>query len=216
MSSEPAPAPDSSGWREFLSAWVRNPARVGAVWPSSQRLSAKLARVAPGHGSPVVVELGPGTGAVTAQVARRLSPQGRHLAVELDPGMARYLERSHPGVEVVNGDARKLGGLLAERRIEHVDAVISGLPWSLFDRETQREILGQVVDVIGDTGVFTTFAYSHTLPIPSARRFKATLHEVFDEVVMTRTVWRNVPPAFCFLCRRPRPDRSSPRSDARP
>lgn len=207
MSSEPAPGPGgaTSGWREFLGAWVRNPARVGAVWPSSRRLSARLARAVPGHGSPVVVELGPGTGAVTTQVARRLPPQGRHLAVELDPGMARYLDHRHPGVDVVNGDARKLGELLAERGIGHVDAVISGLPWSLFDQQTQHEILGQVVDVIGDTGVFATFAYSHTLPMPSARRFKATLHEVFDEVVMTRTVWRNLPPAFCFLCRRPRP-----------
>ena len=207
MSSEPAPDPggDTSGWREFLGAWVRNPARVGAIWPSSRRLSEKLARVAPGHGSPVVVELGPGTGVVTAEVARRLSPEGRHVAVELDPGMARYLQRRHPDVEVVNGDARKLGGLLAERGIDHVDAVISGLPWSLFDRGTQREILGQVVDVVGETGAFSTFAYSHTLPMPSARRFKATLHEVFDEVVMTRTVWRNLPPAFCFHCRRPRP-----------
>ena len=208
MSSQPVPAPDghgdSSGWREFLGAWVRNPVRVGAVWPSSRRLSEKLARVAPGHGRPVVVELGPGTGAVTGEVARRLSPEGRHLAVELDPGMAGYLQRGHPDVEVINGDARKLGELLAERGIERVDAVISGLPWSLFDREGQREILGQVVDVIGDTGAFTTFAYSHTLPMSSARRFRATLTETFDEVVMTRTVWRNVPPAFCFLCRRPR------------
>lgn len=207
MSSEPAPGHDgASGWREFLGAWVRSPARVGAVWPSSRRLSAKLARVAPGYGTPVVVELGPGTGAVTAEVSRRLAPEGRHLAVELDPGMARYLAAQHPGVEVVNGDARKLGALLAERGIAHVDAVVSGLPWSLFDRGTQREILGQVVDVVGDTGAFATFAYSHTLPMPSARRFKATLQETFDEVVATRTVWRNLPPAYCYLCRRPRHD----------
>nr|WP_222131725.1 methyltransferase domain-containing protein [Pseudonocardia sp. C8] len=168
-------------------------------------MSAKLARVAPGHGSPVVVELGPGTGAVTAEVSRRMAPEGRHLAVELDPGMARYVAERHPDVEVVNGDARKLGELLAERGIEHADAVISGLPWSLFDRDTQREILAQVVDVVGETGAFTTFAYSHTMPMASARRFKGLLQEVFDEVVTTRTVWRNVPPAFCYLCRRPRP-----------
>lgn len=203
--SQPAPSPGGDpAWREFLGAWVRNPARVGAVWPSSPKLSATLARIAPGRGEPVVVELGPGTGAVTAQVARRLAPGGRHLAVELDPAMARYVERNHPGVEVINGDAAKLATLLAERGVTRVDAVISGLPWSLFDRSTQRAILGQVVEVIGDTGAFATFAYSHTMPMPSARRFKATLQETFDEVVTTRTVWRNVPPAFCYLCRRPR------------
>lgn len=206
MGSEPAPAPGGDrAWREFLGAWVRNPARVGAVWPSSSRLSTKLARVAPGHGAPVVVELGPGTGAVTAEVVRRLAPDGRHLAVELDPAMARYLQGRHPGVEVVNGDAAKLTELLAERDVTRVDAVISGLPWSLFDRTTQRAILHQVVEVTGGTGAFATFAYSHTLPMASARRFRATLQETFDEVVMTRTVWRNVPPAFCYLCRRPRP-----------
>lgn len=206
MTSEPAPAPGGDrAWREFLGAWVRNPARVGAVWPSSPRLSAKLARIAPARGEPVVVELGPGTGAVTTEVSRRLAAGGRHLAVELDPAMARYLGRSHPGVEVINGDAAKLTELLAERGVTRVDAVISGLPWSLFDRATTQAILDQVVEVIGETGAFATFAYSHTMPIPSARRFKTTLQDTFDEVVTTRTVWRNVPPAFCYLCRRPRP-----------
>lgn len=205
MASEPSPASgDDRAWREFLGAWVRNPAKVGAVWPSSPRLSAKLARIAPGHGEPVVVELGPGTGAVTAEVSRRLAAGGRHLAVELDPAMARYLQRTHPGVEVINGDAAKLSELLAERGITHVDAVVSGLPWSLFDRATRQAILNQVVGAIGETGAFATFAYSHTMPMPSARRFKATLQDTFDEVVTTRTVWRNVPPAFCYLCRRPR------------
>lgn len=205
MTPEPAPAAGADpAWREFLNAWVRNPGRIGAVAPSSSVLSARLALVAPSQGSPVVVELGPGTGAVTAAVSARLPETARHLAVELDPAMAEYLSRAHPGVEVVIGDAAELMSLLAERDLKRADAVISGLPWSLFDRRTQRGILGQVVSAIGDTGVFATFAYSFGMPLPSARRFRATLHETFDEVVVTRTVWRNLPPAFCYLCRRPR------------
>lgn len=205
MTSESAPAVGTDHpWRAFLAAWVRNPARIGAVAPSSPWLSARLASVAPSQGSPVVVELGPGTGAVSAMVSRRLPAGARHLAVELDPKMAAYLSRAHPGVEVINGDAAKLGSLLAERDVHKVDAVISGLPWSLFDRDTQRSILAQVVTVIGDTGVFATFAYPQGMPLPAARRFRAALHDTFDEVVVTRTVWRNLPPAFCYLCRRPR------------
>ena len=205
MASESARATDTDyPWRAFLAAWVRNPARMGAVVPSSSRLSARLAMVAPTQGSPVVVELGPGTGAVSELVSRRLPSSARHLAVELDPAMATYLATAHPGVEVINGDAAKLGSLLAERDVHGVDAVISGLPWSLFDRETQRAILGQVVTAIGETGVFATFAYPGGMPLPSARRFRETLHETFDEVVVTRTVWRNLPPAFCYLCRRPK------------
>lgn len=205
MTSEPAPAAGADpAWREFLGAWVRNPGRIGAVAPSSPALSARLAAVAPSLGSPVVVELGPGTGAVTAAVSRRLPETARHLAVELDPAMAGYLSRAHPGVEIVTGDAADLMSLLAERDLKRVDAVISGLPWSLFGSETQRSILDQVVSAIGDTGVFATFAYSFGMPLPSARRFRATLHDTFDEVIQTRTEWRNLPPAFCYLCRRPR------------
>lgn len=205
MTSESARAAGTDyPWRAFLAAWVRNPARIGAVAPSSPWLSARLAMVAPSQGSPVVVELGPGTGAVSEMVSRRLPSSARHLAVELDPAMASYLARVHPDVEVINGDAAKLGALLAERDVHKVDAVISGLPWSLFDRETQHAILGQVVTAIGETGVFATFAYPQGMPLPSARRFRETLHETFDEVVVTRTVWRNLPPAFCYLCRRPK------------
>ena len=51
--------------------------------------------------------------------------------------MAGFLRQAHPGLEVVEGDAAKLQSLLAERGVEHADAVVSGLPWALFDDTTQ-------------------------------------------------------------------------------
>jgi phosphatidylethanolamine/phosphatidyl-N-methylethanolamine N-methyltransferase len=188
----------------FLAAAVRSPGKVGAVVPSSASLATVLASVVPRTGAPVVVELGPGTGAVTGVIDTRLPPDARHIAVELDPGMARYLQRVHPGLEVIEGDAAKLGTLLTERGVERVDAVLSGLPWALFDDELQRSILDQVAGVIGATGAFTTFAYTSGMVLPAARRFRRVLRETFDEVVVSATVWRNVPPAFAYVCRRPR------------
>jgi phospholipid N-methyltransferase len=58
--------------------------------------------------------------------------------------------------------------------------------------------------VIGTTGAFTTFAYLHGMSLAAARRFRRTLRETFDEVLVSATVWRNVPPAFVYVCRRPR------------
>lgn len=193
-----------SARRAFFAAALRSPGKVGALFPSSAPLAALLAAVAPRTGAPVVVELGPGTGAVTGIIDTRLPPAARHIAVELDPGMCRYLERVHPGLEVVEGDAAKLAMLLAERDVEQVDAVLSGLPWALFDDELQRSILDQVAAVIGPTGAFTTFAYTSGMVLPAARRFRRVLRETFDEVVVTATVWRNIPPAFAYVCRRPR------------
>lgn len=190
--------------RAFLAAVLRNPGQMGAIMPSSQRMARLLTTIVPRTGAPVVVELGPGTGAVTSVIDACLPEAARHIAVELDPTMAAFLQRTHPGLEVIEGDAVKLGALLAERDLEHADAVVSGLPWSLFDDHTQRSIMGQVAEVIAPDGAFTTFAYSHGLLLSAARRFRGLLHETFEEVVVSATVLRNVPPAFTYICRRPR------------
>ena len=191
--------------RAFLSAALRRPATMGAVAPSSARLAGVLASIVPREGAPVVVELGPGTGAVSAVIAARLPEHARHLAVELDPAMVSYLRRTRPGLEVVHGDARELGALLAEHGVTKVDAVICGLPWALFDDGTQAEILGEISRAIGDTGAFTTFGYLQGMVLPAAHRFRRTLRETFDEMLVSATVWRNMPPAFVYVCRRPHP-----------
>lgn len=190
--------------RAFLEAVLRNPAQVGAIAPTSALMAELLTRIVPRSGTPVVVELGPGTGAVTGVIDDRLPPGARHVAVELDPAMAAFLQRTHPGTDVVEGDAIKLGALLAEHGVEHADAVVSGLPWSLFDDETQASILTQIAAVVAPDGAFTTFAYRHGLLLPAAHRFRRALHETFEEVLVSATVWRNMPPAFVYVCRRPR------------
>jgi hypothetical protein len=42
------------------------------------------------------------------------------------------------------------------------------------------------------------------MTLAAARRFAASLRDTFDEVVVSATVWRNLPPAFVYVCRRPR------------
>lgn len=190
--------------RAFLAAALRNPGQFGAVAPSSPSLAAVIASVVPTTGAPVVVELGPGTGAMTTAIEARLASDARHVAIELDPRMVGFLRQAHPGLEVVEGDAVKLHAMLAELGIEQADAVVSGLPWALFDEATQVLILAQVASVIGPDGVFATFAYRHGMALAAARRFRRTLHATFAEVVLTPTVWRNMPPAFVYVCRRPR------------
>ena len=199
----------SDEWRVFISAAVRNPATMGAVAPSSRELAELLAGVVPRSGSVprsariVVVELGPGTGAVTEAIEHRLPDRARHLAFDTNPAMVDFLRERCPGLEAVQGDAAELGALLAERAVGPVDAVVSGLPWSLFGAVQQDAILTSVAAALRPDGVFTTFAYLHARPLTAARRFRTRLLAHFDEVVITRNVWRNLPPAFGYVCRRP-------------
>ncbi|WP_211225512.1 class I SAM-dependent methyltransferase [Amycolatopsis nigrescens] len=189
--------------RTFVSAAARRPAVIGAIAPSSATLADRLASVVPSFGLPTVVELGPGTGSVSAAIARRLPEGGRQLAVEIDPELVEYLRRTRPELEVSYGDAADLRALLAVHGVGRVDAVVSGLPWALVGTGRQERILAEVTGALTPDGTFTTFAYLHALPLAPARRFRALLRSLFDEVLVTSVVWRNTPPAISYVCRRP-------------
>ncbi|GGS76940.1 methyltransferase [Planobispora rosea] len=189
----------------FLGQWMRAPGTTGAVAPSSRRLAETVTAPVPQRGEPVIVELGPGTGAFTAEIQRRLGGRGHHLAVEINPRLADFLSARHPGVDVTVADAAKLPQLLWERGLDQADVIVSGLPWAAFSERTQTSLLDAVAAVMGPNSAFTTFAYSFAKPFPPARRFRRRLHDSFEEVVTGRTVWGNLPPAFVYHVRRPRP-----------
>lgn len=186
--------------REFL----RSPADIGAVAPSSPRLAEAVTAPVPELGDPVVVELGPGTGAFTSAIERQLAGRGLQLAVEMNPRLAEQLRGRCRQVEVLNADASTLPVLLAERGVEKADVVVSGLPWASFSQQVQSEILAAVSNVLAPDGAFTTFGYVHAMRLSSALRFRDLLCSAFEEVVPGRTVWRNLPPALVYHARRPR------------
>lgn len=168
--------------------------------PSSPGLAEQMITAVPDDGDPVVVELGPGTGTFTEAIQRRLAGRGRHVAIELNPAMAVHVSRRCPGVEVVIGSAADLAGILIARGIPRPDAVVSGLPWSAF----HDRLICAIGESLAPAGVYTQFTYAWSRWAPPARRQLAELREMFSEVVITRTVWRNLPPAFVYVSRRPR------------
>ena len=56
----------------FLREWIANPLRTGAVAPSSPKLAAAMAHWLPSDPKSFVLELGPGTGAVTEALAQKI------------------------------------------------------------------------------------------------------------------------------------------------
>lgn len=188
----------------FLWEFARNPLATGSLIPSSRWLAREAVAAVPADGRPVVVELGPGTGSMTRAIQQHLSEGGHHLAVELNPRFAELIEARFPTVEVVNADAARLPELVRSRGLPHADAIVSSLPWASFSENFQNALLRAVTASLAPDGVFTTFAYLHALYTPAARRFRGRLRESFDEVVVGRTVWRNLPPALVYSARRPR------------
>ncbi|WP_245765419.1 class I SAM-dependent methyltransferase [Nonomuraea jiangxiensis] len=192
-----------SDLRAFVAVAMRKQGVVGAVAPSSPSLARALTAVVPSSGTPLVVELGPGTGSISEAIRRGLAPGSRQLAIEVEPSMVAHLRRAKPWLEVIHGDAAELGALLAAAGVTQVDAVVSTLPWSLFPASRQSRILHEIGSVLAPGAAFTTVTYLHALPLPMARAFRRRLRSAFEEVLTTGPVWRNIPPGMTYVCRRP-------------
>src|ERR1700760_1472457 len=109
----------------FLKALITRPKSIGAVLPSSPALGAAMARQISCSGP--VLELGPGTGAITAAILEHGTPPETLTCVEYDGDFAQHLKTRFPRVNVVQGDAFELEKTLAAPHIQFA-AVLSGLP----------------------------------------------------------------------------------------
>ncbi len=189
-------------YRTFFASAVRHPNRVGAATPTSGAVAATVAQIVPTTGSPVVVELGAGTGSLSGAIQRRLPETARHIGIELDSELVEHLRARHPSIEAVHGDAAELSVLLDKLDVQQVDAVVSSIPWSVFDEPLQDRVLAQVRDVLAPHGAFTAMTYLPRQYSAGGRRFRRRLAATFDEV-LTHTTWRNLPPLLHYICRRP-------------
>jgi phospholipid N-methyltransferase len=189
----------------FLQRFLRHPRRIGAVAPSSMALARQVVAPVPETGHPVVVELGPGTGAFTRAIQDRLGGRGYHLAVELDPLLAGVLRQRFPDLDVAVAAADRLPDLLFERGLPAADVVVSGLPWAALPPGQAPRTLAAIAGSLAASGAFTTFAYVYARWTPPARRLRREIECAFEEVVLGRTVWANLPAALVYHARRPRP-----------
>ena len=201
MTTVPAPSARSAG--VFLREFVRHPVHTASCTPSSRALAEVMCAPVPADGDPVVVELGPGTGAFTDLIAERLGGRGHHLAVELNPRLAALLQRRHPGLDVAVAPAAELPALLAERGLAGCDVVVSGLPWAAWP-ETTPLLTEVLAAALHPDGALTQFGYAWTRRARPARRLRHRLDQVFAEVVSGPAILRNVPPAFVHTARWPR------------
>jgi len=186
----------------LFTRFLRHPGQVGALCPSSRTLAVEMTRNVGMETAETVVELGPGTGAITREIVSRLRESAGFFTVELDPGMAESLRSRFPRAHVVCGSASDLPDILKESRAPRADVILSGLPWAVFPTQLQDEILNGVFTGLAPGGFFATFAYIQGVVLPGGIRFRRKLEELFGEVTCSPVVWRNLPPAFVYRCRK--------------
>ncbi|HTU36206.1 MAG TPA: methyltransferase domain-containing protein [Candidatus Acidoferrum sp.] len=183
---------------------------VGAIAPSSRYLAHAMLGPLPLETARVVVEVGPGTGAMTHALLDLIPSHATLLAFEINSRFSRYLKTriSDPRLVVINGSAETIQKEVDRRGYERVDAVVSSLALGLMSDTKRRAFLGGLASLLGDAGVFTQYQYIHRLQIKNRRIRKfclARLLRAYFSSVQRTTIWRNLPPAFVFACGNARP-----------
>jgi phosphatidylethanolamine/phosphatidyl-N-methylethanolamine N-methyltransferase len=186
----------------FFRKFVERPGKIGAVAPSSRSLCREIVRSARLDTAQGVVEYGPGTGVVTELLRQAVPTDCRLFAIEVDPTLAEGLQARFPDVTVYRDSVSNVSTLCSREGLRQLDCVVSGLPWASFSEEDQARYLDATVAVLKPGGQFLTFAYVHGTWLPPGRRFRQKLSRYFSEVVRSRVVWKNLPPAYVYVCRR--------------
>ncbi len=186
----PVPKSPADAWA-FLRAGLRDPRRVSAVAPSGRALARLMtSEIVASHGP--VIELGPGTGAITRALLDRGVAERQLALIELDPQLAVILRRRFPAARVLAIDAGRL------RRVDPFDgcaagAVVSGLPLLSLRNHEIMSVLSGAFRRLRPDGAFYQFTYGLRCPVPRPILKRLGLHA-------QRIGWvvSNIPPASVY------------------
>jgi phosphatidylethanolamine/phosphatidyl-N-methylethanolamine N-methyltransferase len=204
--------------RVFLRQFWKKYRTTGAILPSGRALSRALSRfVREGSGGRKILEVGPGTGAVTVEIVKRMKPEDRLDVVELnDEFVARLQQRfaTEPLFQTVAGRSQIL-----HKNVEHLEAdrsydlIISGLPLNNFTVDEVQRILAAFARLSKSGGVLSFFEYvairkaKALVSGPDVRArlrgIAAALDKLFEYEIERDCVLRNVTPAWVHHVRLP-------------
>jgi len=203
-----------SDYGAFLREFLRTFHTTGAILPSGPWLASALVRYmrAPAaDGTRRILEVGPGTGAVTRRIVAAMRPAVRLDLVELYDRFVECLRdrfRDEPQFRAVADRVRIFHCSVEELPAgEPYDLVISGLPLNNFAADQVERILGLLTRLLRPGGTLSFFQY---IAIRQARAIVSgpaererlrgigrALAGVLQQGEIRRDwVWPNVPPAW--------------------
>jgi phosphatidylethanolamine/phosphatidyl-N-methylethanolamine N-methyltransferase len=187
---------------QFVQEFLKDPRSIGAIAPSSSALAQTMLTAADLGTRTTIVEFGPGTGAFTKGISAQLRPDQRYVGIEQNAGFATALAEKFPHLTFVCGSVEDLREIAARSGIFTIDAIVCGLPWASLPLTTQAKTFDAMRMLMSKNSVFATFAYLQGLLLPNARALRARLDAEFSNVTSSPIIWRNLPPAFVYKCRR--------------
>jgi phosphatidylethanolamine/phosphatidyl-N-methylethanolamine N-methyltransferase len=204
--------------RVFLKQFFRQYHTTGALLPSGRRLASALCRYLrddgkddSANGGRKILEVGPGTGAVTQCMLRYLKPDDHLTLIELNDDFVRHLNDRfavEAAFKTAADRCQLVHGRLEELKGEHVyDRIVSGLPLNNFAAVEVEQILKVFARLIKPDGVLSFFEYiamrrvKQVLSRGSERQRLREISRLFGELTRQHEircdwVWLNFTPAW--------------------
>ncbi len=179
---------------------------VGAFMKTSSAVARAVAEPLSAYSPPRrVLEVGPGTGALTRALVERLGPEDRLVLCEINERFADVLRRDFSSARVFQGDVEALPG------DERFHVIVSSLPFMNFEPEKVRRILSSYERRLEPGGTISSFDYwangvrVHLARGAERRRLRAVQRAVEEfharHEYASRVVAWNLPPARVHVTR---------------
>jgi phospholipid N-methyltransferase len=196
----------------FLKQFVEQFHTTGAVMPSGKPLAAALCRFVGSTAGPQrILEVGPGTGAVTTTLVERMRDEDRLCLIEINQTFVTHLKtafKERPPLRAKAHCVDVIHGRLEDLKDDgRYDLIVSGLPLNNFSVEAVGQILDGFGRLLKPGGVLSFFEYIAVRSMKSwvsskeerarLRAIGGLLHRTLDGREIQRDwVWPNVPPAW--------------------
>ena len=143
----------------------------------------------------VVVELGPGNGAITEFILKKIPTTATLICFEINNNFYNQLAAvNHPQLIVLKASAEKMKEELQCLGFSKTSHIISSLPLTNIPDEISNKILKASFEILELEGTFIQYQYSLTY-------FKK-LKAVFKEAISLEFEPLNFPPAFVYCCKK--------------
>ncbi|APO73199.1 ribosomal RNA methyltransferase protein [Rhizobium etli 8C-3] len=178
----------------FFKGMMQGPKTVGSIVPTSSITARKMASIVNLNSGLPVLELGPGTGAITKAILGRGVKPENLVAIEYSTDFYEHLVRLYPSVRFINGDAFNLDKTLGDLKDQTFDSVVSAVPLLNFPMQARIALLESLLDRIPAGRPVVQISYGPVSPIIARPERYHIQH--FDFIV------RNIPPAQLWIYRR--------------
>ncbi len=174
---------------QFFNAALRDH-NVGAfTWSSAALVESVLHNVSGEQN--IVIEYGPGTGAMTKGLLSKLSSKGTLIAVEANAEFVQEIEKlSDARIKIKLGRVENVAASLSEEYTGKTDLVISSIPLSMIDSDMREQIMRDSAKLLTPAGSMIIFHQYTLIPYFLLKRH---FHSV-----SINFIFQNCLPCFVF------------------